>query len=48
MWYQFIYVTCPVCGREFWYKERVVDRPKPSSVWDRHIRKEIYDGCQGY
>lgn len=44
-WY-FIYIHyCGECGHETWYRERVIDRPKPEKPEDRREYLRVHCGC---
>lgn len=47
-WYKFHWAECPVCGKNYSYKERIYDTPKPDKIELRHIYEEYYDHCEGY
>lgn len=47
-WYRFHIGSCPVCGRDKSYKERVYDESRPAEPNKRYIYlrdAETYDYC---
>jgi hypothetical protein len=48
-WYRFTWGSCPQCGRDKSYKERIYGR-KPKSLKKRHLHMsdyQAYDYCIG-
>lgn len=45
-WYKFHIKECPVCGREYSYKQRIYNLPKPKDISLRTEHSEFYDWCE--
>lgn len=45
-WIRFTHQECPACGGgQHDFQERIYDRPKPESVYERHVFEHVYDNC---
>lgn len=43
-WYKYTIIYCPMCGREYRYKDRMYS-PKPKNVDERYSWHEVWDYC---
>lgn len=43
-WYLIVYAECPVCGRDYSYRERQYT-PRPEDPQQRHRYEVHYDWC---
>jgi len=45
-WIKYHIETCPVCGKEDRWQERIYKKPKPKDFRKRYVFTERFDWCE--